>query len=493
MRWLRPCLPALLLVLVFSFSSVVQVSGSSRSGAWKHTLEERAMEALAPLPPALSSREQRSFAEYTFSQRLPAVLENVKQHTGSAGEDLLHSLLHGSMADVDWGMPCSTHSSDKEGNAQREGKEKQSKTLQKRFKHMLEDWRDFCDGQEERRAWGDVEPAISMETLFYRKVLEAAGYFQSDTLPDPFLEQKVAARAAAGERLEALAAFADVCSKSGGGDSEGALDLKTCTVALLHASVWGNRADLSLQPSAGLVDGIPDEEEGSQHHSLVLELDEQRKFLLVDDAEQWFEYLMDGNGLRSLDFVTDNVGLELGADMALLAHVLDNGLVNLVTVHLKFHPTFVSDVTVADWEGCLEWMRGGGAGESGRGLAAKLSGYMEEQRLKLTESIYWTGPRLFWQLPERWAEERFGLSGTTIFKGDANYRKLVGDRKWQETERSFEEVVSYFPSPVLALRTAKAETVAGIPPEVRQVAAAHDAHWMTNGRWGAVQFAPNAQ
>lgn len=450
------------------------------------------METLSPLPPALRSSEEDSFAEFTYSQRLPAVLDNVKLHTGSAGAELRESLLHGRMADVDWSMPCSQAPSVTQGIGG-EG-ERERKTMPRKWRVMMEDWRPFCEGQEAGRAWRDVEPAISMESLFYRKVLEAAGYFQSESLSDPFLEQKIAARAAAGGRLEALASFAAMCSPRLGEEegTEPMLDLRICTVALLHASLWGNRADLSLQPSAGLVDGIPrdqETEEGHKHRSLQLKLQEQREYLLADDAELWFDFVMDQNGLRQLDIVTDNVGLELGADMALITHVLDNGLAEVVIVHLKFHPTFVSDVTVADWDHSVDWMLGGGAGEDGRALARKLARYREERRLKLADSIYWTGPRLFWQLPERWAEERFGDSGTTIFKGDANYRKLVGDRKWQETERTFQEVVSYFPSPVLALRTAKAETVAGVEEDVRLLAAAHDAHWMTNGRWGAVQFA----
>ena len=47
-------------------------------------------------------------------------------------------------------------------------------------------------------------------------------------------------------------------------------------------------------------------------------------------------------------------------------------------------------------------------------------------------------------------------SSMVFVKGDANYRRLLGDRKWA-TDTPFQDVVSYFPVPICALRTLKAE------------------------------------
>lgn len=41
-------------------------------------------------------------------------------------------------------------------------------------------------------------------------------------------------------------------------------------------------------------------------------------------------------------------------------------------------------------------------------------------------------------------------------KGDANYRRLIGDRLW-ETDTLFSDVAGYFPTRLCALRTLKAE------------------------------------
>ena len=44
--------------------------------------------------------------------------------------------------------------------------------------------------------------------------------------------------------------------------------------------------------------------------------------------------------------------------------------------------------------------------------------------------------------------------------GDANFRRLIGDRHWPWSTRP-EDVLSYFPAPLLALRTCKSEVLIG--------------------------------
>ena len=76
--------------------------------------------------------------------------------------------------------------------------------------------------------------------------------------------------------------------------------------------------------------------------------------------------------------------------------------------------------------------------------------------------------------------------------GDANYRRLLGDRLWDLTA-PFQDVVGcYFPCPVCALRTLKAELGCGMGAEQVEKAKALDDAWMTNGRFGVVQFGTGA-
>ena len=73
-------------------------------------------------------------------------------------------------------------------------------------------------------------------------------------------------------------------------------------------------------------------------------------------------------------------------------------------------------------------------------------------------------------------------------KGDANYRRLLGDLEW-DYATPFEDVVgAYFPCPVVALRTLKAELGCGMDAEQTKRAAQLDKDWMVNGRFGVVQF-----
>ena len=75
-----------------------------------------------------------------------------------------------------------------------------------------------------------------------------------------------------------------------------------------------------------------------------------------------------------------------------------------------------------------------------------------------------------------------------IFKGDANYRRHVGDALWQP-ETPFAEVTAYFPAPLLALRTLKSDAIVGLPPGLAERLDGEDAHWRVNGRRGVAQFA----
>ena len=96
--------------------------------------------------------------------------------------------------------------------------------------------------------WLDT-PWLVSEFYFYRRILEALGYFGDGpgALKDPFQRDKDAGLAACAEATKALApklnAFAN-----GYGDDDAALATMRLFVLV---SLWGNRMDLSIWPAAG--------------------------------------------------------------------------------------------------------------------------------------------------------------------------------------------------------------------------------------------------
>ena len=99
--------------------------------------------------------------------------------------------------------------------------------------------------------------------------------------------------------------------------------------------------------------------------------------------------------------------------------------------------------------------------------------------------ILWTSAKFFSELPSSLAKDLSGAS-LVIVKGDANYRRLVGDYHRPSTT-SFSGAVRSFPSSALALRTMKSELIVGSPKGMTERMAALDPDWMVNGRWTVAQ------
>jgi hypothetical protein len=85
----------------------------------------------------------------------------------------------------------------------------------------------------------------------------------------------------------------------------------------------------------------------------------------------------------------------------------------------------------------------------------------------------------------------FAAADLTIFKGDLNYRRLVGDRLYPPTT-SFAEVTAYFPGPVAALRTLKSDVIVGLDAATEAaLVAAEEQHWRTSGAHALIQVEPS--
>jgi hypothetical protein len=72
-------------------------------------------------------------------------------------------------------------------------------------------------------------------------------------------------------------------------------------------------------------------------------------------------------------------------------------------------------------------------------------------------------------------------------KGDANYRRAIGDRHWPFTT-SVDSVVAYFPTDLLLLRTLKSEMVVGLQADQVQRLNQQYPDWLVKGFCGLIQF-----
>jgi len=309
------------------------------------------------------------------------------------------------------------------------------------------------------KTWLEV-PWYFAETFFYRKLLEALGYFQPGERQwhDPFGKQKALQVTGDIQRLALL------------WDQFAALETRGRFVALLHSSLWGNRADLSnFTVTVKVRSGLATIEE--------------RHLILIDHTEQVLD-LLEGK-LARIDFICDNVGSDLLFDLALADFLLRQGWVQEIHLHLKNQPFFVSDAMPADARSTIDLLKAT-AYAGLKTLGMRLDEDLSAERLVFSTDPFWTSWRMFREMPEHLRDE-LAYAGLVLVKGDVNYRRLLDDRHWPPTTR-MEEVCGYFPAPFVALRTLKGEIMVGLQPGQSQALQAEDPTWLINGKRGVIQL-----
>jgi len=105
--------------------------------------------------------------------------------------------------------------------------------------------------------------------------------------------------------------------------------------------------------------------------------------------------------------------------------------------------------------------------------------------LRLASDPFWTSAEFFSGLPRHLAGDLSQASLVRV-KGDANYRRLIGDYHWPSTT-PFAEAVGSFPAPALALRALKSEIIVGLHAGAAEHMPSIDPDWMVDGNWGVAQ------
>ncbi|WP_013320363.1 damage-control phosphatase ARMT1 family protein [Gloeothece verrucosa] len=398
---------------------------------------------LLTIPEPLYVSEKGSFAYYTFTHRLPTIIERVIAE--NRFYDSVVERLEGLSEEILTGLI-------------REIKNDQGADVSA--------WYEYVKPYLGKR-FIDT-PFYFAEAYFYRRILEATEYFlspESDKI-DPFYPQKYGSLGSAMNEVSRMAQQVNEFKVSAKRENQWQF-----IINLLVFNLWGNRADLSLRPT----------EAGQFEHQ---ETNQAFHRILLNDSREIADKLNNAKFER-LDFIVDNAGLELISDLFLMDFLLDYKITQKVYIHLKAYPTFVSDATVKDVQLTLDFLADY-PNQDVKKLAHRLQAYKENQRLQLFDDFFWTSPRFFWDMPEP-LRENLAQSDLVFIKGDANYRRLVGDCHWNKTS-SFNDIVCYFPTALVSLRTLKSEVIVGLSHEQIQAASEEDPHWLTNGNWGIIQL-----
>ena len=385
------------------------------------------------LPPLLLTSEPGSFAQKTFQTRIPRIVENIIATNDYPAEivaalrALREEIVSGALQLV------------------REEADDQEFWNAQAREHLGKTWLDL--------------PWYWAEAFFYRRVLGHTRYFQEGDFyhRDPFAPAKRTelqpnrAPRAVNATLEQLPT-----------------DNARAFHALLHASLWGNRTDLSHLAIKRDAQSFADE----------------RANLLMDDSARVWEFLRGTYG--HVDVICDNAGTELCFDLALIDFLLRANLTREIILHLKPQPMFVSDAMIQDVLASLDAFGKSTAAEL-RQLAQRLARALNNGLLVLSDHPFWVTGFFFHDMPND-LRTTLAQASLVISKGDANYRRLIGDCHWQPTTR-FEDAVAHFPAPVVALRTMKAELIVGLRAGAAERLRAQDAEWLVNGKRGVIQFA----
>ncbi len=292
------------------------------------------------------------------------------------------------------------------------------------------------------------------ETYAYRQWVERVRFFESGEDPfAPWKRDEYASDTHAQAFDGALAASLD----SARSERERAIEL-------LGLALFGNRIDLSFAASRA-------------HGSLVEEGD-----LLADAREAATEQLFEGAG--AVHLIADNVGTELTLDLVLLDFVLSVVRAPVV-LHLKVHPTFVSDAIREDVQSFLD-TTSAAPNEARSACAQRLTQAIREGRLLLAPHAYWNGPASLSALPGD-LEASLAQARLVVLKGDANYRRALNDAVWP-SDTSFRAATAFFPAPLLALRTLKSDPIVDLEPGRATLLDRLDPNWRVNGKRGVASL-----
>ena len=303
--------------------------------------------------------------------------------------------------------------------------------------------------------------------------------------------------------------------------------------ALIRLSLWGNKADLSLSAGRAITHSTAGAREAAFTAGRTI----------VDDTERLASFILRSRGERppaalEVGILLDNCGLELLSDLLLVDALLSGEQVardpsvagvifadgsgcdgfygvRKVVLFCKSAPIFVSDAMECDIQIHLTWLKEIPA-EWGALVATRLEKHIAAGRIELRSPSFLVSPYTYdaaggyvgagtgGESVKASRDEFLGELAElslVLAKGDANYRRLLGDRHWPSATPLHEIIEPWWPLrretasnifhethvTLVALRTTKSAIICGVDDDTVAALDARDPRWLVNGEWGLTQ------
>lgn len=450
------------------------------------TITESLLRSLDPPHPKYNNGDTSSFAHKSASERWPIIITQVVDDLYRAVQNL---------------DPSETPKID-EGKRIIESisKLKYDETHDRALEALQEDGRaDIAQYNDELETlkhptWFNV-PWLFSECYLYRRIYLHMSRSQHWKSYDYFFRSKDSSFKSSGKAVEELAVrYKNLVQDLEGHSYDKMADQakKLLFEEMSQISLWGNATDLSLLTNLSYED--------MQKLQGAEAIKASQKNVLANDIDAVWNGVMKDLRHGRVDIVLDNAGFELFADLVFATYLLETQHCETIVLHPKDFAWFVSDVTprdVAHLFACMsdeDYFTDVRNREALQFMTERWMEHYSEGRIIIRPNAFWTTAHPYTRLPTLAPTLLATLqeSDLVIFKGDLNFRKLVGDAAWPTTT-PFSTAIGDLAGKdvrVLAFRTCKADVCVGLPRgRAEQLDAEHGAlTWRTNGKFAVVSF-----
>ncbi|XP_043482522.1 damage-control phosphatase ARMT1-like [Leptopilina heterotoma] len=427
-----------------------------------------------PIGVPLSGKYKRSFGYETIKDRLPVIVTRIIDTMSRDKEEMISKYGDGTAEEIKHIIGCIS----KMKNEMVTNKELKPLTLLSENDEDGIIWNKFL---EERTEIEGKTPTwyntiwIYCECYLYRRIYQELALTKHLKTYDPFEKQKVTAFNNSLSSINIVSEFVmDLINK---GNKLTPAERENGFIQLLKINLWGNKCDLSLSGGA----------ECSASGNPLDFVDTFQKDLLVDDSQLIWD-LLSKNTTGIVDIVLDNAGYELFTDLTFAAFITSQKFTTKIRFYVKRYPWYVSDVTVNDFHWTIETMKNS-SNEILKSLGEICHDYLAKGVWTIEMENFWTEPYTFDEIKKRdpTLYAKFSEAVLVIFKGDLNYRKLVGDINWEYTTDFVQALQEFEPTNIASLRTIKCDVCVGLASGQAEVVEKEDKDWLHTGKYGLIE------